>query len=149
MKDQEVYSDWEGFDSNVHVYDERKEKSYQSRIWWCLGLISIAIFVSIFVREIRDYRVTQTYQYIRAEIRDEEKAVYTVDGVRQWYYLPGHAVKMDGDFVLLYYKDDVRLLEAVATPASWIPHQLFFGALTAFSGWKLWSIYRGKKHTEE
>ena len=104
MKDREVYSDWEGFDSNVHVYDERKEKSYQSRIWWCLGLISIVIFVSIFVK-----------------IRDEKKAVYTVDGVRQWYYLPGHAV----------------------------PHQLFFGALTAFSGWKLWSIYRGKKHAEK
>ena len=68
MKDCEVYSDWEGFDSNVHVYDERKEKSYQSRIWWCLGLISIVIFVSIFVREIRDYRVTQTYQCIRAEL---------------------------------------------------------------------------------
>lgn len=149
MKDREVYNDWEGFDSNLHVYDERKEKSYQARIWWCLGVVCLALSISLIVREIKDYRITRTCPYLKAEMKNEDYAVYMLDGVVHRYYLPAYAVRMDGDYVLLYYKNDPEYADAVSTLTSWLPHQLFFGGLTAFSGVKLWKIYKGKKHAEE
>ncbi len=150
MKDREVYNDWEGFDSNVQVYDDRKEKSYQARIWWCVGVVCLALSISLIVREIKDYWITRTCPYLRAEIEEnKDYAVYTLDGVMRIYYLPGHEVHTDGNDVLLYYKNDPRYADAVATLKSWLPHQLFFGGLTVFSGMRLWKIYKGKKHAEE
>ncbi len=150
MREKEAYNDWAGFDSDTYVYNERKEKWYQATIWWCLGVIALAISVSLIVREIKDYYITQTYQCVRAELRDDKGyAVYLVEDVIRLYYLPPHSVKTDGNYVLLYYKNDIKYAEAVPTLASWLPHQIFFAALTLFSGWKLWTIYKGKKHSEE
>ncbi len=150
MREKEAYNDWAGFDSDMHVYDERKEKWYQATIWWCLGVIALVISVSLIVREIKDYYITRTYQCVRAELRDDKGyAVYLVEDVTRLYYLSSHSVKTDGNYVLLYYKNDIEYAEAVPTLASWLPHQIFFAALTLFSGWKLWTIYKGKKHSEE
>ncbi len=149
MKEKEAYYEWEGFDSNLHVYNERREKWHQARIWWCLGAISLALSITLIVREFRDYQITRTYQCIRGEYVDGERVSYMAGDVQRFYYLPAHSVRMDGDYVLLFYKEDISSLQTVPTLISWLPHQIFFAALTIVSGWRLWIVYKGRKHSEE
>ena len=145
MREQEAYNAWEGFDGNQQHYDEKKEKQYQARIWWCLGLIGLGIFISLIVNQIKYYQVTQTYQCIEAEyVNDNSNRVhyYNDDGVEFFYEVPSHPVKGADGKVFLYYEEDCRYVRTVDTFLSWLPQYLFFTAITLFSIWKLQRIYR-------
>lgn len=141
---------WEGFNGNEKNYDEKKEKSYQARIWWLIQIIGLGILVSLVVMQIKDFRRTQVYQCVQAEYVDSEKKLVSYrneQGAELFYYMPSYSVKETKDGkVLLYYQNDSRYAEAIPTFASWVPYYLFFGLLTVLSGWRLWSIYVGKKH---
>lgn len=149
MASREVYSDWEGFDGCQKHYDDKKEKHYQAKIWWCLGVIGVGILISIMVRQVKDLVITQTYQCVEAEYfgnTGDRVHYFTEEGVELFYVLPGHSVKEKDGKVLLYYEEDMRYATAIDTFEAWLPYYIFFGVMSAISIWRLWRVYFGKKH---
>lgn len=149
MRRREASNEWDGFDSQVEHYDEKEEKRYQSRIWWCLALIGCSIILITVFRQVKEAYMARTYQVVEAEyVADKPYLVkYTAtDGIKRYYQLPEHSVRMKDGKVLLYYENDDTQAFAIGTFKSWILYYIFFGSMTGLSVYKLIRIYGiGKK----
>lgn len=152
MAKREVNDEWEGFDGQISHYDDNKEKRYQAKIWWCLGVIGLGLIVSLIIRQIKDYKITTEYLCVEAEYMDdnEEFARYSIEeGVERYYPVQSYSVKERDGKMLLYYQPGSTNVTPIASFSSWIPYYIFFGIITGISFYMIWKIYFGKKHAVE
>lgn len=152
MAKREISNEWEGFDGQISHYDDNKDKRYQSKIWWCLGLIGLGIIVSLIVRQIKDYKITMDYLCVEAEYVDDdsELARYSLeDGVDRYYTVQSYSVKERDGKMLLYYQPGSNYVTHISSFSSWIPYYIFFGIITGISFYMIWRIYFGKRHAVE
>lgn len=150
MRNSYVDNEWEGFDHSNNVYDERKEKSYHARIWWCLAIVGVGIFISLIVRQYKDYKITQTYNCVRAEVYGKPEdcnVVYKLENGRERIkHIPSHPVKKDGEYILMYYTDDSAYAKTIPSFKNWLPYYVFFIGISVLSVYKLYLIYMKNKH---
>lgn len=144
---------WDGFDGTAHVYDDKKEKHYQSRIWIVLACVTLVILISMVIKcgkEIYlinygqriDAVYSEEHGQLLARFRDENDMLRIIDISA---YRPAH----EGDRVILYYTDSKAEPRPVNTLLSWVLYYLFFGGLFGFCIWRIRKIYRPHTHSRD
>ena len=148
---------WDGYDGTDHVYDEKKEKRYQSRIWLVAGGVLLCILISMMVKcagEIRLFvcgrRIEAEYSEQGgrrlAEYRDENGHLRIMD-------ISGYLPARNGNHITLYYMEEEAEAVPFISPVAWAVYYLIFGALFALCIWRVRRIYRPrrarKKSTED
>ncbi len=142
---------WDGFDGREIVYDDKKEKSYHSRIWIVFLVIGVLMFISLFGRlgsEIllrmngntieADYCKDAAKTYAR--VYDEDGKLYTINLAQ--FFTPVH----DGDKITLYYYDDIIKARPMSSMSAWVGYFGFFGLMLGISIWRLYAIWKPKSH---
>ena len=61
----------DGFDGRQLVYDEKKEKSYQVRIWWFLLGVAVLILLRGMMFHIDEIKMKNSWNVIEAEYRED------------------------------------------------------------------------------
>ena len=134
----------DGFDGREIVYDEKKEKSYQARIWWALFAAAVLILLRGVTFHIDERKMVYSGNKIVAEYNESTaQAVYREeDGAFHQYDISGFTAEHDGDTITLYYEDTVAYAEPIHTVGFWLKTYLIFGTASLFCGWRLWRIYK-------
>ena len=134
----------DGFDGRQLVYDEKKEKSYQVRIWWFLLGVAVLILLRGIMFHIDEIKMKNRWNVIEAEYReDTAQAVYREgNGAYHQYDISGFSAEYEGNVIRLYYEEQVGYAKPVHEAVFWIQTYLIFGVATAFSAWRLWVIYK-------
>ena len=134
----------DGFDGREVVYDEKKEKSYQARIWWALLIAAVLILLRGVTFHINEMKMKKTWTPIVAEYHEQTAEAYYTDenGIKHHYSLAGFAVEHVDGKVTLYYEQDVNFAEPVHIISFWIKTYFIFGVAIALFIWRLWMIYK-------
>lgn len=135
----------DGFDGREIVYDEKKERSYQARIWWALLIVAVLILLRGVTFHVDEYQLAKNGHQITAEYdEDTAQAVYwDADGFYHQYDISGFTAEHEGAFITLYYRDNLAYAEPIHTTEFWLKTYLIFGAASLLCGWRLWKIYKG------
>lgn len=139
-----VRDEWDGFDTSNHVYDDKKEKSFQARIWICLAVVMGVVLLVVTSNLITEIKVLSHGTAIIAEVQEDGRAAKYVDedGKYYAYNLSSYYPKYDGDAVTLYYIDDIHEARPQNTLISWIGHYAFFGISLGVCVWRIMKIYK-------
>ena len=134
----------DGFDGRQLVYDEKKEKSYQARIWWFLLGAAVLILLRGVTFHIDEVKMKNSFFMIEATYYEETaQAVYVEEnGSYHQYDIRGFSAEYEGDRIRLYYKDNVAYAKPVHRINFWIQTYLIFGSMAAFCAWRLRVIYK-------
>ena len=134
----------DGFDGRELVYDEKKEKSYQARIWWFLFGAAVLILLRGVTFHIDEVRMKNGWNVIEAEYREETaQAVYREEnGAYHQYDISGFSAEYEGDIIKLYYEEQIGYAKPVHKIGFWIQTYLIFGIIAVFTAWRLWTIYK-------
>ena len=139
-----VRNDWDGFDSGNQVYDEKKDKNYQARIWICLAIVMgivLFILVSNLVKEITV--LNRGTEFVAEVVQEGRAAKYRDENGTSYYFdLTSFYPRHDGVHVSMYYLDDIYKARPQNTLVSWFGNFGFFGAAFGFCMWRIWKIYK-------
>ena len=140
MTRRRVPDNWDGFDTQIHPYDEKKEKSFQSGIWIFLAVIFAGILVFITSNVLGDQRLKREGTQVaadynretnRASFTDEDGLYHTLNMV----YYKGYKVSEDGK-VTLYYLGSANDATPLNSAGEYLKHYLIFGALFGICVWR-------------
>lgn len=146
MAKERDISSFDGFDGAEVVYDDRKEKQYQSRIWVLLLLIAGLMLLS-FVFKLGEelvYKIRGTA--IEAEYNETTAKNYAryCDENGKWYtydMADFFAPKAEGDKIVLYYISDLEDARPMSAASAWLYCFGFFGVIFGISVWRLYRIW--------
>jgi|GEM_PF-5794230 len=152
MKKRE-YNTWDGFDTSECVNDEKEEKKYHAKIWIillavaviCLGMI-INHFVKLRILVNTGNTVVATYneRFDLAEFTDDNGRYHSVNLA---YY--DEVRDENSDEIILYYDDDIYKARPDETFISNFKMFMFFLLMAAICIFKIYKVYRPKKHADE
>lgn len=136
----------DGFDGRQLVYDEKKEKRYQARIWWFLFGAAVLIMLRGVTFHVHEVQMKRSYSVIEATYyEDTAQAVYREEnGGYHQYDISGFSAEYEGDTIRLYYKEQIGFAEPVHDIRFWIKTYLILGSIAGFSAWRLWVIYKNR-----
>ncbi len=143
---------WDGYDGTAHVYDEKKEKRYQSRIWLAAGGVLLCVLISMTVKCGREIyllacgsRIEAEYSerggHRLAEYRDENGHPRILD-------ISGFLPARNGDHITLYYTEKKTEAVPLISPAAWLAYYAIFGGLFALCVWRIRRIYKPPRRGE-
>jgi hypothetical protein len=135
---------WDGFDGRDHVYDEKKDKKWNSGIWKLIGCLAALMLIYIFVNHMKDILLEKQGICLDAEY-DEEKmvAIYQDENGQSYtYYLSGYKPESRDGRVKLYYRHNIRGARPRNSTVSFIKNYCFFVVILAISVWRIWKIYK-------
>ena len=135
----------DGFDGREIVYDEKKEKSYQARIWWALFIAAALILLRGATFHIEEQKLVKNGQQIIANYNEATGQAYYTDenGAYHHYDLAGMSVEHDDKTIVMYYETEMAYANPAQELSFWLKMYLFFGGAMILCGWRLWKIYKG------
>lgn len=139
-----VRDEWDGFDTANHVYDDKKEKSFQSRIWVCIAIIMGLVLLFVTSNLITEIKVLTQGTEIVAQFDDKWSIAKYIDenGNSYSYDLSSYYPKHEGTVVSLYYIDDIYKAIPQNTLSSWLVNYTLFGAIFGLCVWRIVKIYK-------
>lgn len=145
MRVHEENNSWDGFDKSEQVYDARKEKSDQNRIWYVLlGVASLCLLI-LLGNHVKELKLLFGGQFIQAEYYEGSSQVVamynTEDGKRYVWDLTGFRTNVENGIVRLYYKEQIG--EAIPLTIWWM-WVLYYGVFGSMAGICIWRIQRNK-----
>lgn len=142
---------WDGFDSTAHVYDDKKEKHYQSRIWIVIACVIIGILISLVVKSCKEIYLLNNGQRIEAEYSEEKGQLLArfrdENGHLRILDISGYKPAHKGESITLYYMEGQAEPRPVNTLSSWLFYYFVFGGLLVFCIWRIHKIYRPRTHS--
>lgn len=137
---------WDGFDGTAHVYDDKKEKRYQSRIWIVMAGIALVILISLVVKSGKEIYLLNHGQRIEAEYSEERGQLLArfrdENGMLRIIDISGYRPAHKGESITLYYLDAKSEPRPVNTLLSWLFYYFVFGGWFVFCIWRIHKIYR-------
>lgn len=140
----EAFNDWDGFDGNATIYNEKEEKSYQARIWWALFVVALLVIVRGVYGQIKEYRVVSVGNTIICDYNEEtmQASYKDPEGRFRMYDISGYDPQYEGKQITLYYTDSIEFAIPKNTLWSWVKIYVMFGAALFFVSWRLYRIYK-------
>ena len=134
----------DGFDGRQLVYDEKKEKRYQARIWWFLFGAAVLILLRGVAFHVDEINMKKNFNMLEATYNERTaQAVYIEEnGAYHQYDISGFSAEYEGEIIRLYYEEQIGYAKPVHEIGFWIQTYLIFGAITIFTTWRLWIIYK-------
>lgn len=143
MRVQEENNSWDGFDKSEQVYDDRKEKSYQNRIWYVLLGVASLCLVILLGNHVKELKLLFGGQFIQAEYYESSSRTVanyrSEDGKQYTWDLTGFQTKVENGTVRLYYEE--RIGDAIALTAWWL-WVFYYGFFGGMAGLCIWRIRR-------
>ncbi|MCM1100174.1 MAG: hypothetical protein NC079_00505 [Clostridium sp.] len=130
---------WDGFDRQTHIYDERAEKSRQTRVWVVLTCVMVFMLLFLIFDQVKESRLMRTGNKLEAIYdADRQHARFRIDGSEYHIVdLSGYYPVREGDKVWLYYYEDPDRSRPQNTLASKVFYYVFFGSLLGICIWRI------------
>lgn len=135
---------WDGFDSQAHIYDEKKDKKWNSGIWKLIACLSALMLIYIFYNQMKEILLIKQGICIDAEY-DETKMLARYideDGQLYMYNLNAYDPEVKDGHVKLYYRYNIHAAKPKSDVLSIIKDYAFFAILFGVSAWRIWKIYK-------
>lgn len=134
----------DGFDGRQLVYDEKKEKKYQARIWVFILGVAVLILLRGISFHVEEIKMKTSYSVIEAIYHEgTAQAVYREEnGIYHQYDISGFSAEYEEDTICLYYKDNVAYAQPVHEIGFWIKTYSIFGMISVFCILRLRKIYK-------
>lgn len=135
---------WDGFDSQANVYDEKKDKKWNSGIWKLIACLSALMLIYIFTNHMRELLLAKQGICIDAEYDETKMMARYVDekGQQYTYYLNAYDPEYKDGHVKLYYRYNIRAAKPKSAAASFVKNYAIFAVIFGISAWRIWKIYK-------
>lgn len=136
-------NEWDGFDNQSIVYDDKKEKHWQSSVWKVIAFFSAAMLIYIFSNHMKELYIINHGNNIEAVYNKDIMVASCFDKNGEWhsYDLSGYYPVVQNDHVILYYMDDIKKAQPRNSTISRILFYMFFGVILVFAIFRIVKIY--------